>query len=161
MWRRPGTAMTPMAIAGWLFADLLAGFVLIVLGSQPAAVADRPVTPVPTPVTSGSRPAPTPSARPVGLSRAPIRLTVTGTGTARVRSEVRRATGGRLTGRRAGLVMTFGAGSPEAGTRLAEKVNRGLRAAFPGLLKGAVVRAYHDQGLPGGEATVEIYLFTR
>lgn len=153
--------LSGLAIAGWLFADLLAALVLVLLGTQ--VTARPPVEPSPVVFPSPTPPAePSPAIdrRRVGLSRDPLEAEVTAFDEKPLRRDLRQEFGDRLAGRRAGLVLTFGAGDGTQGTALAKQVNEALRAAYPAVFRDAVTRDFHDSALPWGRAKVEIYLFT-
>lgn len=163
------TPLSGLAVAGWLFADLLAALVLVLLGTR--MTAHPPVRPSPSPSLSLSPtafPSPTPPAepsptigrRPVGLSNDPVTAVVTVSDERSLRRELRESFDDELSGRRAGLVLTFGAGDSAQGTALANRVNSTLRAMYPAVFRGAVTRDFHDSGLTWGHAEVEIYLFT-
>ncbi|GAA3407311.1 hypothetical protein [Streptosporangium vulgare] len=116
-----------------------------------------------------SRPLPSPCADLVGGVRAePTTISfrvVPGTGdgalSAQVRQELRKY-GERLTGRRVGMVLTFGTGDGAgAGVRLATRVNAALREAYPRVFGTAVTRNFHDLAAPNGSISMEIYFVTR
>jgi hypothetical protein len=144
------------AIAGWLFADLLAALVLILLGtgiSQPHK---------PAPVASVTIPSakPTLPPTPVGVSVSPVTVEVTLPADV---ADVRNQLAGvreRLLGHRAGIVLTFGAGGEAAGPLLAAQVNNLLRKAYPSVFDGAVMRNFFGPQPSPQSASVEIYLFT-
>jgi hypothetical protein len=144
------------AVAGWLLADLLAALVLILLGtgiSQP----HRPAT---VAVSSAPSAKPTPSSAQVGVSVAPVTVEVSlPADVASMRNQLADVRG-RLVGHRAGIVLTFGAGSEYTGPLLAAQVNNLLRKAYPSVFSGAVMRNFFGPQPTPQSASVEIYLFT-
>ncbi|MGJ6960640.1 hypothetical protein ACSDR0_01940 [Streptosporangium sp. G11] len=79
---------------------------------------------------------------------------------AQVRQELR-GHGGRLAGRRAGMVLTFGTGDGAGeGVRLATRVNAAIREAYPRVFGTAVTRNFHDLAAPNGSISMEIYFVT-
>ncbi|RCG27892.1 hypothetical protein DQ384_25560 [Sphaerisporangium album] len=158
--------MSTRAVAGWLFADLLAALVLVVLGAEvsgPApgtaakpAASSAPATPSPSPPS----PSPSPSPVVISLSVKPEVAVVRVPGDAGGLRRELRGRDRRFLGARAGLVLTFGAGDATTGSDLARTVNRHLRASYPKVFSRAVMRDFHDGGLAPGTARLEIYLFT-
>ncbi|MBA9002498.1 hypothetical protein [Thermomonospora cellulosilytica] len=144
-----------IALAGWLFADLLLAFSIVALGTQ-----DPPPRPRATPT-----PAPTPSRLALERRYVQVSLNVDPDAAARgdesavqaIRRAVR-AQGPRLAGRRAGIVLTFGA-QHSGGEGFANDVNRLLPRA-DGLLFGDVAtRDFQLLGASGGAVLLNIYLF--
>lgn len=198
---------TSTLLAGWLFADLLLGLTIIMLGAQAPspspirtsadAARPRPDTAHPSPDTTRPspdnitrpspetirspaeespasarpRPSASPSATPstcVGGVRAkPVTLSfrvVPGAGDDALDTQVRQELHkhrDRLTGRHAGMVLTFGAdGGAGNGVRLATRVNTAIRAAYPRIFGTAVTRNFHDLAAPSGSISMEIYFVT-
>jgi hypothetical protein len=158
MARRGPWQTATTAVAGWLFADLLAALVLILLGTgisqphKPAPVASATIPP--------PKPAPPPSTTRVGVSVSPVTVEVSlPADVADVRNQLA-GVRGRLLGHRAGIVLTFGAGDESTGPMLADRVNKLLRQAYPSVFDGAVMRDFFGPQPAGQSAGVEIYLFT-
>lgn len=155
-----GHLSTPaVAIAGWLFADLLLAFLIITLGldSRP------PAEPAPEPVAEET-------AEPVphGLDLAPVVVELHGVspagaaaGDEEVVEELREALAEHdLADREAGMVLTFGAnGGAVEGERFASDVNDLLPRVHPGVFDDAVTRTFHSLGGSTGWLRIEIYLF--
>lgn len=149
-----------VAIAGWLFADLLLAFLIITLGtdSGPSAGAAAAAE------AAGQSPdgAPEEEALPQGLELDPVVVEVN-TAPSTVASGGDEAVGlleGELADvadREVGMVLTFG-GSAQ-GKAFAEDINDLLPRAHPEAFEDAVTRAFHDLGKPVGWARIEIYLF--
>jgi hypothetical protein len=148
----PVNLRTPVtAIAGWLFADLLLAFSIVVLGTQ-----DPPPHPV-------SHPTPTPRQ---ALERRFVKLTLKVDpddarhgGPAAVNA-LRRAIRSKpgLQGRKAGIVLTFGAQN-NGGEAFAHDVNRLLERADGALFADVATRDFQLLGAGGGEVMLNIYLF--
>jgi hypothetical protein len=156
--RRPG--MPVAAIAGWLFADLLLAFAVIMLGTQQPPPPRASVTRTPTPSPSSTR---------TGLERQPVTIefSVTPDDAANKRQQavtaIRKALGGdrgKLAGRRAGMVLTFGSnGSPGGGEDFANAINLLLSKADGSLFGDVTTRNFHDLSAPVGSVRLDIYLF--
>ncbi|WP_150241582.1 hypothetical protein [Nocardiopsis quinghaiensis] len=147
-----------VAIAGWLFADLLLAFLIITLGmdSEPEAepgaeAAEETAEPVPH-----------------GLDLEPVVVEMDGVSPSAVADgdeeavrELREALDEHgVAGREAGMVLTFGAdGGAAEGERFAEDVNALLPEAHPGVFDGAVTRTFHNLSGSPGWLRIEIYLF--
>ncbi|TDD78008.1 hypothetical protein [Actinomadura rubrisoli] len=156
------TTLTSLAVAGWLFADVLLAFSIVVLGSEPAPPAARP-SPSPSP-------SPTPSPTRLGLEHQPVTLELrispegaakqrdTAVGT--LRQALHRVP--KLYGRRAGMVLTFAANNNTAadGEQLARSVNALLPQADPTLFHSTTTRYFHSLSNPSGWVELDIYLFT-
>ncbi|GIH67757.1 hypothetical protein [Sphaerimonospora thailandensis] len=154
-------------LAGWLFADLLLGLTIIMLGAQaPPPVPAKPVagkgTATPSPSPS---PSPSPCARQItGVSAKPVKVSFrVSPGAsdaemiARVKRELRKHKK-HLAGRHAGMVLTFGAnGGAGDGVHLATRVNAAARKGFPGIFQTAATRNFHDLAAPSGSISMEIY----
>ncbi|MFI0487226.1 hypothetical protein [Actinomadura sp. 9N215] len=139
------------AIAGWLFADLLLAFAIVALGTQ-----DPPPRPV-------ARPTPPPRQ---ALERRFVEVTLSvdsddakkGSGSAiqalrrAIRSEP------ALRGRKAGIVLTFGAQN-NGGEAFAHDVNELLKRADGTLFADVATRDFQLLGASGGEVLLNIYLF--
>lgn len=174
--RRTGS----QALAGWLFADLLLVFALMMLGTQ-TGQAD-PKKPGPTVTTTSlatttSTPAPT-TTRPVGVEQQPHKLVVdtsaralvgaSGSDADRIRASVLQQIQDQLRaqnieGRRAAIVLSFGiAPTVGAGKPYAVAVNEAVRVGLPKVFGGAVIRDYWGapKEHPTGFVELELYLFT-
>ncbi|TNY38171.1 hypothetical protein [Thermomonospora catenispora] len=145
-----------IALAGWLLADLLLAFSIVVLGTQ---------EPPPRPRAS-STPSPTPS-RPPALERRYVQVSLNVDPDAAARGEesaveaIRRAIraqGPRLAGRRAGIVLTFGA-QHSGGESFANDVNKLLPRADDLLFGDVATRDFQLLGASGGAVLLNIYLF--
>jgi hypothetical protein len=160
---RRNDRISPEALAGWIFADIMIVLFLVGLGS-----AAPPEIHPPTPKTTLTRA----SKRIVGMRTHPrisyVRYdtgALLGTGgqarSARrsVCRQVRRATK-RIRRQRAALVLAFGGGR-DIGVALASAraVSRELRCASWALFKQTVVRPFWDGDLPSGHARLEVFLF--
>ncbi|MDT0326862.1 hypothetical protein [Nocardiopsis lambiniae] len=155
---RDGHLSTPtVAIAGWLFADLLLAFLIITLGmdSRPPAEPDPVTEEVVEPV-------------PHGLDLDPIVVELQGVspagaaaGEEEIVEELREALLEHdLADREAGMVLTFGAnGGPAEGERFASDINGLLPRVHPGVFDDAVTRTFHSLGGSVGWLRIEIYLF--
>lgn len=148
------------AIAGWLFADLLLAFSIVVLGTQEA-----PPRPEPTPTPSLS-PTPSPSSTRQALERkyTKVELTVNPraarNGAPSAIRALRRAIARhpRLHGRKAGIVLTFGA-QHDGGERFARAINKLLPKVDRKLFGEARTRDFQIVGGTGGAVILDIYLF--
>jgi hypothetical protein len=164
-WRR-GATVTPVHVAGWLFADLLLGVVIVVLGAY--ALLDATPGTTPSPAASDSTTG-TGSSVP-GVSQRPYVVDVPVDTAALLRgdpNEEKRLAAvltkrtDAIRRRHAGIVLTFGYDPNIArGQRLAGAVNRVLESARPKVLEGAATR---DLANVSGRdrVRIEIYLFTR
>jgi hypothetical protein len=160
-----------LTLTGWLLADLLLGVMVVFLASIPGAShAASPPPPTSSPAPS-LPPASTPAPAPPMVSPNPTILTfttslaaITGPTTSdgeheRVRREIfRQLQNAGVTGRRAAIVLTFGATLDE-GVRLATAVNDLIRSAFPSIFGDAVTNNYHDLDAPRGVVRLQIYFF--
>ncbi|MCD0447619.1 hypothetical protein LO762_00180 [Actinocorallia sp. API 0066] len=150
--------VTVTAVAGWLFADLLLAFAIVVLGTQ---------EPPPLP-TAAPTPTPSPTNTRLALERNWVEVALTldpddvRAGRTAAVEKVRRAlrAKGRLKGRKAGIVLTFGA-QHDGGERYAGAVNRLLTRADPDLFSDVQTRDFALLGRSGGEVLLQIYLFYR
>ncbi|WP_248965315.1 hypothetical protein [Sphaerisporangium perillae] len=163
--RRP---TTPILLAGWLFADLLLGLTIIMLGAQaPPPIPVRPRAGVST-ATPTPSPSPSPCATRVGGVRAkPVEVSFRvnpGAGDGALIAQVKRSLlkhQDRLAGRHAGMVLTFGAnGDAGNGVHLATRVNTAARKAYPKIFGTAATRNFHDLAAPSGSISMEIYFVT-
>ncbi|MER6826995.1 hypothetical protein ABT352_13505 [Streptosporangium sp. NPDC000563] len=163
-------SFTPILLAGWLFADLLLGLTIIMLGAQ--APPPRPVVPVagkgsgtPTPTPS---PTPSPCATRIGgVGAKPTKITFRvnpGADDNALAAKVRRELlkhRKHLAGRHAGMVLTFGAnGVAGEGVHLATRINTALRKTYPNIFRTAATRNFHDLSAPSGSISMEIYFVT-
>ncbi|MFC4051929.1 hypothetical protein ACFOY4_19755 [Actinomadura syzygii] len=139
------------AIAGWLFADLLLAFAIVVLGTQ-----DPPPRPV-------AQPSPPPRQ---ALERGFVKVTLSvdpddaRAGRQGAVEALRRAIQAkpRLRGRKAGIVLTFGAQN-NGGEAFARDVNHLLERADGTLFANVATRDFQLLGASGGEVMLNIYLF--
>jgi hypothetical protein len=153
--------ISPVALAGWIFADILIVLFIVGLGSAAAPHIPKP------------RPRPKPHhKRIVGMHTHPrvsfVRydpVALTGTGAAArgarrsVCRQVRRETR-RIRHQRAALVLAFGGGHDVSPAIIAARaVSRQLRCANRALFTGALVRPFWDADLPSGRARLEVFLF--
>ncbi|MFI6630765.1 hypothetical protein ACIBI7_17995 [Nonomuraea fuscirosea] len=160
-------SMSLIALAGWLFADLLLGLTIIMLGAQAAEPASPEPSPRPTASPSASPGASKCAARAAGVGSRPLKISFRVDPAARNRELVTqvktalRAHKRRLAGRHAGMVLTFGAnGATGQGVQLAGRVNEAARHAYPSIFKAAATRNFHDLAAPGGSISMEIYFVT-
>jgi len=159
--RRHGR-ISPEALAGWVFADIMIVLFLVGLGS-----AAPPEIPPPTPRAHTHAPP-----RIVGMHTHPRISHVSydagallGAG-APARSarrsvcrQVRQGTR-RIRRQRAALVLAFGGGQDiRAALAAARAVASQLRCANRALFKQTVVRPFWDGDLPSGQARLEVFLF--
>ncbi|WP_433824585.1 hypothetical protein ACQP2E_20805 [Actinoplanes sp. CA-015351] len=171
-------------LAGWVFADLTVVVLLVVLVMTPARPAPKVDPPPSSPPTSlpTSRPAPTqvePSQPPVlELEEVPkIVIQVDGeallSGGARGRTAAdglrddlkQRIAEAGLSGRQAGLLLTFGAApTPEfrgnIGKRIAQRANAVIIGEVP-LFDDARRRAYWTYGASPSFVEIEIFFFQK
>ena len=154
-------SLPAVAIAGWLFADLLLAFLIVTLGMDA-----RPVDETADPVAAaGEVPGAEEEEEPVphGLELDPVVVELN-------LAPAQAASGGddiveslaeelsEVADREAGMVLTFG-GSTQ-GKSFAEDINALLSQAHPHAFEDAVTRAFHDLGKPSGWARIEIYPFS-
>lgn len=161
---------TPILLAGWLFADLLLGLTIIMLGAQ--APPSRPVVPVAGEGTGTPTPTPSPTPSPcatriggVGAKATKITFRVNpGADDGRLAAKVKRELlkhRKHLAGRHAGMVLTFGAnGAAGQGVHLATRVNTALRTTYPNIFRTAATRNFHDLAAPSGTISMEVYFVT-
>ncbi|WP_327045347.1 hypothetical protein OG320_27125 [Microbispora sp. NBC_01189] len=154
-----------LLLAGWLFADLLLGLTIIMLGAQaPPPLPAKPLAGKGSASPSAS-PSPSPCAtRAAGVAAKPTKVSFrvnTGASDAELLGAVRRELlkhKKRLSGRHAGMVLTFGAnGGAGEGVHLATRVNAAAGRAFPGIFQTAATRNFHDLAAPSGSISMEIY----
>ncbi|GAA2082259.1 hypothetical protein GCM10009801_41860 [Streptomyces albiaxialis] len=160
--RGPGSRsrgrLSPVVLAGWLFADLL--LVLVVV-----TMADRsdPLAAEPTPKKSGSASAsPSPSPTPTGprsVERGWKEFDVSGRSEKSLVRQIRKDTD-RWSGRTAAIVLTFG--GTIRGEVYARKVNRLLPQARPRMFdkKDTATDDFHNTGKRADSATVRVYFYT-
>lgn len=174
---RSGRVQPTVLLAGWLFADLAVGLVIILL----ATATDAPMaSPAPSPSPTPSiEPTPSPTAEPLvnqlAVEQEPVTLRVQSEASALLRGdrdEISRVAGeieGQLeeleeAGRKAAFVLTFG-GSPDTGegVALAQAANEILIDAAPQLSEGAAMRDFwrsvRADEIGRGTLLFEIYLF--
>ncbi|MFC4529336.1 hypothetical protein [Sphaerisporangium dianthi] len=163
--RRPTTSIL---LAGWLFADLLLGLTIIMLGAQaPPAI---PLSPRAAGGTATPSPSPTPSpcaTRIGGVRAKPVKISFRinpGIDDRALTTQVQRSLlkhRDHLAGRHAGMVLTFGAnGDAGNGVHLATRVNAAARRAYPKIFGTAATRNFHDLAAPSGSISMEIYFVT-
>ncbi|MBW6435182.1 hypothetical protein KZ829_15690 [Actinoplanes hulinensis] len=148
--------LSPGVLAGWIFADLMAAFLVIAMGSQiptPPVTKAAPGSSAPAP--AGRKPAPARSA-PLGLELEPVEIDLPDTSSVAAIRRTIRQEAPQLAGRRAGMVLTFGRGGPATGKAVAAGVNGKLPGVDPKLFGGAVYRNFHTTG---GITNIEIYLY--
>ncbi|MEU7880098.1 hypothetical protein AB0B53_17825 [Microbispora bryophytorum] len=154
-----------LLLAGWLFADLLLGLTIIMLGAQ--APPPIPAKPLAGKGTASPSPSPSPSpcvTRAAGVAAKPTKISFrvnSGASDTELLGTVRRELlrhRKRLAGRHAGMVLTFGAsGGAGEGVHLATRVNAAAGKAFPGIFQTAATRNFHDLAAPSGSISMEIY----
>ncbi|RKS68905.1 hypothetical protein BZB76_6043 [Actinomadura pelletieri DSM 43383] len=143
--------MPVVAVAGWLFADLLLAFAIVVLGTQ-----DPPPRPV-------ARPKP-PSRQALERRFVKVELRLDADDAAKGRRSaveaLRRAVQAEpgLRGRKAGIVLTFAA-QHNGGEDFAHDVNELLGRADGTLFADVATRDFQLLGASGGEVMLNIYLF--
>jgi hypothetical protein len=169
--RTPGSAarrvghMGVLALAGWLFADLLLVLALVAMGGQPDPLAAQAAHATPSasrgasPRPSHTKPKPRPTPRgPRAVEKRSVRFTVHGADRGALVRQLQRATKGYRK-RKAAIVLTFGGGA--AGEEYAAKVNSLLTAARPGLFpRGTTTRDYLNLSGPSDTATLEVFFYT-
>jgi len=156
-------SVAPLLLAGWLFADLLLGLMIIMLGAQAP-----PHIPAKT-LAGEETTSPSPSASPCATRTAGVAAKATkisfrvrpGAADRELLGQVRRELlkhRKRLAGRHAGMVLTFGAdGGAGNGVHLATRVNAAAGKAFPRIFRTAATRNFHDLAAPSGSISMEIY----
>lgn len=157
----PHLSIPAVAIAGWLFADLLLAFLIITLGTDSGSATESTATFEAAEEPSGEGPGE--EVLPHGLELEPVVVQVTV-------SPAIAASGGDeavtlledeladVADREVGMVLTFG-GSAQ-GKAFAEDINDLLPRAHPEAFEEAATRAFHDLGKPADWAQIEIYLFS-
>lgn len=150
--------LSPLAIAGWLFADMLLVFALVALGNQPDLAPSRPVA-------QAAVPSPTVPVKPAGpraVEKKGVEVNVSGDPDDQeaLVTQIRNATG-TYEGREAAMVLTFGGGgNPGVGQAYAHSVNRLLAVARPEMFTQTTTRDFHNLSSPSGSAELEIYFYT-
>ncbi|MFZ3499385.1 hypothetical protein ACODT5_40300 [Streptomyces sp. 5.8] len=151
--------LSPAAIAGWLFADMLLVFALVALGNQPDLAKSRPAA-------QSAVPSPTVSVKPAGpraVEKKGVEVSVSGDPDDQeaLITQIRAVTSTHE-GREAAMVLTFGGGgNAAAGQVYAHSVNRLLAAARPEMFTQTTTRDFHNLSGPSGSAELEIYFYTR
>ncbi|MBE1537598.1 hypothetical protein H4W34_007431 [Actinomadura algeriensis] len=144
-----------IALAGWLFADLLLAFSIVVLGTQePPPKPDEPVAPSPTKTPRQA------------LERRYVEIELSvdpdeaRSGSAAAVERLRRAIQDEpgLRGRKAGMVLTFGA-QHSGGEGFAHDVNALLPRVDRALFADVATRDFQLLGTGGGALMLNIYLF--
>jgi hypothetical protein len=172
--RRPDVGL----LAGWLFADLLLGFAIIVVAASTGGLPGksssvRAPIPTTTSTTSGTSVAPTT----VGVEQTPHVIEIEGSFNAAMSADAtvsrtelgrmvevlrQRLVEGGLVGRRAALVLSFGFHpSVGAGQRLAQRFNSRLQESMPDVFGSAALRFFDYRSQPAGRVRAEIYFFTK
>ena len=173
--RRPHTDV--LHLAGWLFADLLLGFGIVVLAASGGGLPRRRRRAADGTTTTSGPPTSTTTAppAPLGVEQTPVEIVLQAdydvlveglaerdAEVARLAQELRAQLGGLgLGGRRAALVLTFGF-HPEAGNgqQLASAFNQDVLGSVPEVFASAVPRNFDWRGSPIGQVHAEVYLFT-
>lgn len=172
-------AQSTVLLAGWLFADLALGLVVILLATAtdfPVAAAPS-ADPAPSPTLDAS-PAPSPSPTPVaevGVEQEPVEFRVESDADALLSGDTseiddvadairRRLAPYEQEDRRAAFVLTFGGHTePGQGTALARAANEILLDVAPGVMESAAMRdfwrATGSAGAATGTLLFEVYLF--
>lgn len=149
----------PVALAGWLFADLLLVLAVVTLADRPDPLAAKPRASA-SPSASPS-PSPSRSKKPAGprsLDRNRKTFQVKGNDDKALLSQIRKATA-KWDGSEAALVQTFGGG--QGGTRYAHHVNSLLNKARSGMFPRKVVTDdFLNLGKRPSTAEVWIYFYT-
>ncbi|WP_255954738.1 hypothetical protein [Streptomyces odontomachi] len=158
MTRRRGR-LGPVALAGWLFADLLLVLAVVTLADRPDPLAAKPRASA-SPSASPS-PSPSPSKKPQGprsLDRKRQSFEVKGNNDKSLVSQIRKATA-KWDGKEAALVQTFGGG--QGGTHYAHHVNSLLNKARSGMFpRKAATDDFLKLGRTPSTAEVWVYFYT-
>jgi hypothetical protein len=150
--------MATTAIAGWLFADLLLAFSIVVLGTQ-----DPPPRPLSSP-SPGATPTPTATRQALERKFVTIQLSVNASQAAHGDGSVVKALRAvvnaepKLRGRKAGIVLTFGA-QHDGGEGFAHNINKLLGQVNSRLFADVATRDLQIVGAGGGALILQIYLF--
>lgn len=170
--RRDRRAYTMIALAGWLFADLMLVIMVVAMASQ----ADPLAAPVKQVVHSASpKPSPSPSqTAPRTLDLHPVRIHVDGPGDSdqQLIDQIQGKLRPQL-GRQAGMVLTFGDGpclslDTDYATRINGLLNRVDPQASPVMFPASTVTRPFISGGGGGDcsdqeatgADLDIYYYT-
>jgi hypothetical protein len=162
-----------IALAGWLFADLLLASTVIFLVAAPGNPAPPPAKPLPTstPATTGpleptptTTPTPTPACEPfVVLEKTEATVRPATAGTIPTTDELRAALS-QYTGRTAGLVNIF-VHSPRdgEGQAMASEVMVRLQAALPETFRPDTIYEFFDwkDANTANTGTVELWMYFR
>lgn len=161
---RPRARLGMLALAGWLFADLLLVLALVSMSGQPDPLAAEPSASPSAPEETeepeepeepGESP-PEPE-QPRSVEQEYVEFGVGGGGAGLV-EQIAEATE-QWEGRQAAFVMTFG-GSQD-GTRYAGQVNAAIHRANPEMFpRGTTTEDFHDLSEPPRTATVRVYFYT-
>ncbi|MFF8640810.1 hypothetical protein [Streptomyces sp. NPDC015345] len=152
--RGRGKRLGVVALAGWLFADLLLVLALVSMADRPDPQADD--RPKPSPSKGGS-PSPTPTG-PRSVDRHPEEFKVSGRDKGDLVSQIAKGTR-KWSGRTAALVLTFG-GGPN-GTVYAHRVNGLLGKGRPDMFtKKTATDDFHNLGKRPETAVVRVYFYT-
>jgi hypothetical protein len=170
--RRLRGSFSPLVLAGWLFADLSAALVVILL----AAATDFPTPPPEEPEPSPSESSIVEPTEPLprGMEQEPLRFTIQTDAAGLIDGDngaeedleegLREVLGEyEVDDRQAGFVIALGvAADPNYGVSLSTAANRVLVDSLPGLMEPAAVKNYWS-GMSGGESAgtviFEVYLF--
>lgn len=162
--RRPptrGIRLGVLALAGWLFADLLLVLALVSLSDQPDPLAAESARPSPSPsahpTTRGPSPSPSPTAPPA-VAKEPVKWHIEGREKRRLLAQLR-AHAARSEGREAAMVLTFGGST--GGTTFAHRVNELLDEAAPKMFtEDTATEDFHDLSEPANTAELWVYFYT-
>lgn len=175
---RASRLLSPEALAGWIFADILIVLFIVSLGAAAAPPAPLATpTPTPTPTATPSKPVERPKAKPALRPKAvsvtvkvnPDRLLDSGSPRAgqlkSVCRQLKRSIKAKdRTGDRAALVLIFGGGGDVTDAqRRANLIGRGLKscAGQRTFDKKVVSRDFWDGSLPVNRARLEIFVYTK
>lgn len=155
-------SLPAVAIAGWLFADLLLAFLIITLGMDASPVDETSTNPAAqTQETPGEEGVEEPVPHGLELDPVVVELNLAPSQVASGEDDTVESLAEELAevaDREVGMVLTFG-GSAQ-GKSFAEDINALLPKAHPHAFEDAVTRAFHDLGKPSGWARIEIYPFS-
>lgn len=163
--RRTRGRLNLVALAGWLFADLLLVLTVVMLADRADPLAAEP-EPTKSGGPSSASPSPTssPSASPSptgprSVESKWVTFEVRGTGEKDLVRQIRKDTE-RWSGRKAAMVLTFG--GTQSGDAYARKVNRLLYKARPGMFSAKATASddFHDLSSPPNSARLRVYFYT-
>lgn len=154
----PGT----VALAGWLFADLLLVLALVSMADRPDPPAARRTSAHPSasasaPPSASAKPPPPPSG-PRAVEQSPGKFEVDGGDRADLIEQIERETK-RFGDREAAFVLTFGGGT--GGTGYAHRVNALLGGARPGMFTvDTATEDFLDLGARPSTARLWVYFYS-